>query len=124
MIYGEAVQMVAEDGEPFTIREGDTVHIPAGAYHWTFNATWRPLRLIVTYTPGGEETASTSCPTPGSWSRMASSSRQIDLMPVLPRPHHSTPHPSSRRRGPRPGRFAVPRDGRRFNQHHHNNHGL
>ena len=55
MISGEAVQMV-DDGEPFPIKEGDTVHIPAGAYHSTSNATWRPLRLIVSYTPGGAET--------------------------------------------------------------------
>lgn len=61
VISGEAEQMVA-DGEPFTIREGDTVHIPAGAYHATFNSTWRPLRLIVTYTPGGEEKALEGAP--------------------------------------------------------------
>jgi oxalate decarboxylase/phosphoglucose isomerase-like protein (cupin superfamily) len=61
VISGEAVQTVA-DGEPFAIKEGDTVHIPAGAYHSTFNATWRPLRLIVTYTPGGEEKALEGAP--------------------------------------------------------------
>ncbi|MFB4311291.1 cupin domain-containing protein [Actinomadura sp. GTD37] len=54
VISGEATQMV-DDGEPFPIREGDAVHIPKGAWHSTHNATWRPLRLIVTYTPGGEE---------------------------------------------------------------------
>lgn len=56
VISGEAMQTVGDD-EPFPIKEGDTVHIPMGAYHSTFNATWRPLRLIVTYTPGGEEKA-------------------------------------------------------------------
>ncbi|MGV9772735.1 cupin domain-containing protein [Streptosporangium sp. NPDC003464] len=61
VISGEAVQMV-DDGEPFPIKEGDTVHIPAGAYHSTFNATWRPLRLIVTYTPGGAEKALEAAP--------------------------------------------------------------
>ncbi|GLY75257.1 cupin domain-containing protein [Actinoallomurus iriomotensis] len=61
VISGEATQMV-DDGEPFTIREGDTVHIPKGAYHSTQNDTWRPLRLIVTYTPGGEEKALESAP--------------------------------------------------------------
>ncbi|WP_327092937.1 cupin domain-containing protein [Nonomuraea sp. NBC_01738] len=61
VISGEALQTVG-DGEPFAIREGDTVHIPAGAYHSTFNATWRPLRLIVTYTPGGEEKALEGAP--------------------------------------------------------------
>ncbi|GAA0951324.1 cupin domain-containing protein [Nonomuraea longicatena] len=61
VVSGEAEQMVG-DGEPFQIKEGDTVHIPAGAYHSTFNRTWRPLRLIVTYTPGGEEKALEGAP--------------------------------------------------------------
>jgi oxalate decarboxylase/phosphoglucose isomerase-like protein (cupin superfamily) len=61
VVSGEAEQMVG-DGEPFPIKEGDTVHIPAGAYHSTFNTTWRPLRLIVTYTPGGEERALEGAP--------------------------------------------------------------
>ncbi|WP_157252248.1 cupin domain-containing protein [Nonomuraea typhae] len=61
VISGEATQMV-DDGEPFPIKEGDTVHIPAGAYHSTYNRTWRPLRLLVTYTPGGEEKALEGAP--------------------------------------------------------------
>ncbi|MFI6521529.1 cupin domain-containing protein [Spirillospora sp. NPDC050679] len=61
VVSGEAVQTVA-DGEPFTIREGEAVHIPTGAFHSTFNAAWRPLRLIVTYTPGGEEKALEGAP--------------------------------------------------------------
>ncbi|NEA26711.1 cupin domain-containing protein [Actinomadura bangladeshensis] len=61
VISGEATQMV-DDGEPFPIREGDAVHIPKGAWHSTFNTTWRPLRLIVTYTPGGEEKALEGAP--------------------------------------------------------------
>lgn len=56
VISGEALQMV-DDGEPFEIREGDAVHVPAGAFHSTLNTSWRPLRLIVTYVPGGEEAA-------------------------------------------------------------------
>jgi oxalate decarboxylase/phosphoglucose isomerase-like protein (cupin superfamily) len=56
VISGEAEQTVG-DGPPFTIREGDLVHVPVAAYHSTFNRTWRPLRLVVTYTPGGEERA-------------------------------------------------------------------
>jgi len=31
------------------------VYIPMGMPHSTMNSTWRALRLIVTYTPGGEE---------------------------------------------------------------------
>jgi oxalate decarboxylase/phosphoglucose isomerase-like protein (cupin superfamily) len=61
VISGEATQMV-DDGEPFPIREGDAVHIPKGAWHSTYNTTWRPLRLIVTYTPGGEEKALEGAP--------------------------------------------------------------
>ncbi|MGI5325967.1 cupin domain-containing protein [Actinomadura nitritigenes] len=61
VVSGEAEQMV-DDGEPFTIREGDAVHIPKGAWHSTHNTTWRPLRLIVTYTPGGEEKALEGAP--------------------------------------------------------------
>ncbi|WP_242891543.1 cupin domain-containing protein [Actinomadura litoris] len=61
VVSGEATQMV-DDGEPFTIREGDAVHIPKGAWHSTYNETWRPLRLIVTYTPGGEEKALEAAP--------------------------------------------------------------
>jgi oxalate decarboxylase/phosphoglucose isomerase-like protein (cupin superfamily) len=61
VISGEGTQMV-DDGEPFPIKEGDTVHIPMGAYHSTFNTTWRALRLIVTYTPGGAEKALEGAP--------------------------------------------------------------
>lgn len=61
VISGEAAQMV-DDGEPFLIREGDAVHIPKGVWHSTHNMTWRPLRLIVTYTPGGEEKALEAAP--------------------------------------------------------------
>ncbi len=61
VISGEASQMV-DDAEPFPIREGDTVHIPMGVFHSTHNTTWRPLRLIVTYTPGGEEKALEGAP--------------------------------------------------------------
>ncbi|MFA1541026.1 cupin domain-containing protein [Actinomadura monticuli] len=61
VISGEATQMV-DDEEPFPIREGDAVHIPKGAWHSTHNTTWRPLRLIVTYTPGGEEKALEGAP--------------------------------------------------------------
>jgi oxalate decarboxylase/phosphoglucose isomerase-like protein (cupin superfamily) len=54
VISGEGKQMV-DDGEPFAIKEGDSVYIPKGSWHSTDNTTWRPLRLIVTYTPGGAE---------------------------------------------------------------------
>ncbi|MDN3353700.1 cupin domain-containing protein [Actinomadura sp. DC4] len=61
VVDGEGSQMV-DDGEPFTIAAGDAVHIPAGAPHSTMNTGWRALRLIVTYTPGGEEAALEQAP--------------------------------------------------------------
>ncbi|MEW9550574.1 cupin domain-containing protein [Nonomuraea sp. NPDC050783] len=61
VISGEGRQTVG-DGAEFPIREGDTVHIPTGVYHSTYNTTWRPLRLIVTYTPGGAEKALEAAP--------------------------------------------------------------
>jgi oxalate decarboxylase/phosphoglucose isomerase-like protein (cupin superfamily) len=54
IVSGEAEQMV-DDGEPFVIKAGDMVQIPARVYHSTRNLTWRPLHMIITYTPGGEE---------------------------------------------------------------------
>lgn len=56
VISGEGVQTVGEDGEPFAIREGDAVYVPANTLHSTYNTIWRPLRLVVVYTPGGAET--------------------------------------------------------------------
>jgi oxalate decarboxylase/phosphoglucose isomerase-like protein (cupin superfamily) len=61
VISGQALQMVHDD-EPFEIREGDAVHVPTAAFHSTLNTGWRPLRLIVTYVPGGEEQALTGAP--------------------------------------------------------------
>lgn len=61
VISGEGLQMV-DDGAPFPIKEGDAVHIPKGVWHSTENTTWRSLRLIVTYTPGGEEKALEAAP--------------------------------------------------------------
>lgn len=54
VIEGEGVQTVG-DGEPFAIKAGDAVFIPKDVDHSTFNTSWRSLRLIVTYSPGGEE---------------------------------------------------------------------
>jgi oxalate decarboxylase/phosphoglucose isomerase-like protein (cupin superfamily) len=48
--------------EEFPVAEGDMVYIPMTTLHSTMNAGWRTLRLIVTYTPGGEEQALTALP--------------------------------------------------------------
>jgi oxalate decarboxylase/phosphoglucose isomerase-like protein (cupin superfamily) len=39
-----------------------TVYIPMDTMHSTLNTDGRTLRLIVTYTPGGEEQALTALP--------------------------------------------------------------
>ncbi|WP_049995834.1 cupin domain-containing protein [Halococcus sediminicola] len=53
VISGEGIQTV--DGEERRITAGEMVHIPAGAYHSTINATWEPLRLLAVYAPPGPE---------------------------------------------------------------------
>ncbi len=60
VISGTGTQTVGD--EEFPITEGDTVYIPMGTLHSTMNTGWRTLRLIVTYTPGGEEQALTMLP--------------------------------------------------------------
>jgi oxalate decarboxylase/phosphoglucose isomerase-like protein (cupin superfamily) len=60
VISGTGTQTVGD--EEFGIAEGDTVYIPMGTVHSTLNTGWRTLRLIVTYTPGGEEQALTALP--------------------------------------------------------------
>jgi predicted TIM-barrel enzyme/mannose-6-phosphate isomerase-like protein (cupin superfamily) len=60
VISGTGVQTVGDDEFPVT--EGDAVYIPMATLHSTMNTGWRTLRLIVTYTPGGEEQALTALP--------------------------------------------------------------
>ena len=55
VISGTGTQTVGD--EEFPIAEGDTVYIPMATLHSTVNTGWQSLRLIVTYTPGGEEQA-------------------------------------------------------------------
>jgi oxalate decarboxylase/phosphoglucose isomerase-like protein (cupin superfamily) len=56
VISGEGTQTVGDGAEPFAIKAGDAVYIPANTLHSTYNTTWSPLRLVVVYTPGGAET--------------------------------------------------------------------
>jgi len=60
VIGGRGRQSVGDD--EFEIAPGDAVWIPRGTEHSTYNTGWQPLRLIVTYTPGGEEAALTDLP--------------------------------------------------------------
>ena len=57
----EGVQTVG-DGPAFPIREGDALYVPRDTLHSTYNTTWRPLRLVVVYTPGGAETGLDALP--------------------------------------------------------------
>jgi oxalate decarboxylase/phosphoglucose isomerase-like protein (cupin superfamily) len=60
VVSGTGTQTVGD--EEFPVAEGDMVYIPMGILHSTMNTSWRALRLIVTYTPGGEEQALTALP--------------------------------------------------------------
>lgn len=61
VLSGEGEQML-DDGEPFTIRAGATIYVPAGVYHGTRNTGWEPLRLLALYNPGGPEKVLESLP--------------------------------------------------------------
>jgi quercetin dioxygenase-like cupin family protein len=61
VVSGEGEQTVG-DGPAFAIREGDAVYVPRDTIHSTYNTTWRPLRLVVVYTPGGAETGLDALP--------------------------------------------------------------
>ena len=65
MIAGEAEMMIEfEEGVPQkrTIRGGDLVSIPKGAYHSTFNLGWEPVRILAVYSPPGPESAMRNSP--------------------------------------------------------------
>ena len=60
MLSGEAEMMIEfVEGEPQTrtIRGGDMVSIPKGAFHSTFNFGWEPVRILAVYSPAGPEAA-------------------------------------------------------------------
>lgn len=61
VIEGEGVQTVGDSGE-FAVRAGDSVYIPRGTEHSTFNTGWRQLRLIAIYNPAGAEEALRGAP--------------------------------------------------------------
>ena len=56
VLSGAGEQML-DDGEPFAVRAGDAIHVPAGMFHSTRNTGWEPLRLLALYNPGGAEKA-------------------------------------------------------------------
>jgi len=56
ILSGEGVQTV-NDSEPFAIKAGDTLYLPDGAPHSTYNTGWDTLRALVFYAPGGADRA-------------------------------------------------------------------
>lgn len=54
VIEGKGIQTVG-DAPAFPVTAGDAVWVPKGVIHSTFNDSWKPLRIIATYTPGGSE---------------------------------------------------------------------
>jgi quercetin dioxygenase-like cupin family protein len=61
VLSGEGEQMV-DDGEPFSVRAGQAIHIPRGAPHSTVNTSWEPLAILAIYAPAGAEAALTGLP--------------------------------------------------------------
>jgi len=59
VVSGEGMQTIdgVNGGEPFPVRPGMTLHIPADVYHSTMNTGWEPLKLIAIYSPHGPEAA-------------------------------------------------------------------
>lgn len=56
IIEGEGVQTVGDEPE-FAVKAGDTIYIPKGVEHSTFNTGWRQLRILAVYNPGRAEQA-------------------------------------------------------------------
>lgn len=54
ILSGEGEQMV-DDREPVPVRAGDSVLIPKGVWHSTFNTGWEPMTVLAIYAPGGPE---------------------------------------------------------------------
>lgn len=61
IIDGEGVQTVGDEPE-FTVSTGDTVYIPRGVMHSTFNTGWRQMRILAIYNPAGSEKALRTLP--------------------------------------------------------------
>lgn len=54
ILEGEGEQTVGDSGR-FTVVAGDSIYIPKGTEHSTFNTGWRQLRILAVYLPGGAE---------------------------------------------------------------------
>ena len=54
VLTGEGEQML-DDGEPFSVRPGQTLFIPKGAFHSTLNTGHEPMTILAVYAPAGAE---------------------------------------------------------------------
>lgn len=54
ILEGEGVQTVGDSG-PFPVGPGDSIFIPKGTEHSTFNTGWKQLRILAIYCPSGAE---------------------------------------------------------------------
>lgn len=61
ILDGEGEQTVADSGK-FAVKAGDSIFIPKGTVHSTFNTGWKQLRILAIYCPGGAEAALRSAP--------------------------------------------------------------
>ena len=61
VLSGEGEQTV-DDGEPFHVKAGDTIYVPARVFHSTLNTGWEPMRLLALYNPAGAEKALETLP--------------------------------------------------------------
>ena len=61
VLSGEGEQII-DDGEPFTVRAGDTIYIATGVFHSTMNTGWEPMRVLALYNPAGPEADLASLP--------------------------------------------------------------
>ena len=61
VIDGVGVQTVGDSGE-FAVAAGDSIFIPMGTMHSTFNTGWKQLRILAVYCPGGAEAALRTLP--------------------------------------------------------------
>ncbi|MDR1851702.1 MAG: cupin domain-containing protein [Propionibacteriaceae bacterium] len=56
IIEGTGEQTVADSGK-FAVGPGDSIYIPKGTVHSTFNTGWTQMRILAVYAPGGAEAA-------------------------------------------------------------------
>ena len=61
ILEGDGEQTVADSGT-FAVKAGDSIFIPKGTVHSTFNTGWKQLRILAIYCPGGAEVALRGAP--------------------------------------------------------------